>query len=920
MVLSTEWSQVEVIDLVNDGSGLGFGIVGGRSTGVVIKSILPGGIADRDGRLQSGDHILQINDVQTRGLASEHVATILRQCSTLEPVRMVVARSVDSTQCTALGSDAPIVPTKTLTDPDELETLLLQNGGYPTDIISQSQSDGDGDVEASSAAAAALSLRSEQHQTKIIDASYHPPIVLTNNNYNLEYHNQNQEDDEEVNDSVSRLLSSDNNSCCSSDSPESQTIHVHLEKNSYGLGITVAGYVWEREDLSGIFVKGISEGSAAHLTGQIHLNDRIVEVDGRSLRGVTNHEAVEMLRQTNVTVDLVLERYLRGPRYEHLLNALQADAPGAPGSTNNHISPPSPSVTTLSWFPADDNDTTDNIIIEPEPESHTTIDSLTDAFIDHDHAFTDRDRDPDTVEVFVDPHFESGSITPDLDMVVQKRWSSLLDDENTEIVVAQLRKLRGLGISLEGTVEVEDGIELRPRHFIRSILPEGPVGRNGKLNTGDELLEVNGQKLLGRNHVDVVKILKELPETVRIVCARQSEGRGGGGSGGGGMYNRCRIINTAQDREGFAARNLLSGSLRTLLNHDDDDDVDIVPDVPPPPPPPPAAAPSVPTDGIDEDHEQQESLNNTSSTATLADVSAVVDDVDVDVDVELESTNGTGYDDDLNNDSNVLIHVNDNDNDNDNDVIDLNQHEQHESIVKNESINENELNDLIESKYKEIETINEEIKELINNEVEEEEEEEAIKNQTNGLEHEEHEQEHCTPPKLTKMMIEQEEVTAPSVSVDDDDDNDSIVTYLAIWKQEIEWIELLKINNTKGLGFSILDYQDPLDPYGTVIVVRSLIPGGCASLNGRLHPGDRLMYVNDISFKNVTLQYAVQILKSIQPGHTVRIGFSKPMPLLKQHHQHQHQHKTTTTTSATSATASTTATTSLSIQDNYFIW
>ena len=68
MVLNTEWSQVEIIDLINDGSGLGFGIVGGRSTGVVIKSILPGGIADKDGRLQSGDHILQIGDVNLRGL------------------------------------------------------------------------------------------------------------------------------------------------------------------------------------------------------------------------------------------------------------------------------------------------------------------------------------------------------------------------------------------------------------------------------------------------------------------------------------------------------------------------------------------------------------------------------------------------------------------------------------------------------------------------------------------------------------------------------------------------------------------------------------------------------------------------------------------------------------------------------------
>ena len=44
--LNTEWTQIEVIDLVNDGSGLGFGIIGGRSTGVVVKTILPGGIAD----------------------------------------------------------------------------------------------------------------------------------------------------------------------------------------------------------------------------------------------------------------------------------------------------------------------------------------------------------------------------------------------------------------------------------------------------------------------------------------------------------------------------------------------------------------------------------------------------------------------------------------------------------------------------------------------------------------------------------------------------------------------------------------------------------------------------------------------------------------------------------------------------------
>lgn len=59
-LLTTEWAQVEAIDLVNDGTGLGFGIVGVRPIGVVVKTILPGGVADRDSRLQSGDHILQV--------------------------------------------------------------------------------------------------------------------------------------------------------------------------------------------------------------------------------------------------------------------------------------------------------------------------------------------------------------------------------------------------------------------------------------------------------------------------------------------------------------------------------------------------------------------------------------------------------------------------------------------------------------------------------------------------------------------------------------------------------------------------------------------------------------------------------------------------------------------------------------------
>lgn len=35
------------MDLVNDGAGLGFGIVGGAPAGVVVRTLLPGGVAHR---------------------------------------------------------------------------------------------------------------------------------------------------------------------------------------------------------------------------------------------------------------------------------------------------------------------------------------------------------------------------------------------------------------------------------------------------------------------------------------------------------------------------------------------------------------------------------------------------------------------------------------------------------------------------------------------------------------------------------------------------------------------------------------------------------------------------------------------------------------------------------------------------------
>ncbi|XP_064808883.1 inaD-like protein [Oncorhynchus masou masou] len=85
-----QWGHMEEMELLNDGSGLGFGIVGGKATGVVVRTLVPNSVADKDGRLRIGDHILRIGETPTGGLASDQVVKVLQGCGS--NVRMLIAR------------------------------------------------------------------------------------------------------------------------------------------------------------------------------------------------------------------------------------------------------------------------------------------------------------------------------------------------------------------------------------------------------------------------------------------------------------------------------------------------------------------------------------------------------------------------------------------------------------------------------------------------------------------------------------------------------------------------------------------------------------------------------------------------------------------------------------------------------------
>ncbi|XP_030191093.1 FERM and PDZ domain-containing protein 2 isoform X1 [Lynx canadensis] len=92
----------------------------------------------------------------------------------------------------------------------------------------------------------------------------------------------------------------------------SEIYFVELVKEDGTLGFSVTGGINTSVPCGGIYVKSIVPGGPAAKEGQILRGDRLLQVDGVSLCGLTHKQAVQCLKGSGQVARLVLER--RGPR------------------------------------------------------------------------------------------------------------------------------------------------------------------------------------------------------------------------------------------------------------------------------------------------------------------------------------------------------------------------------------------------------------------------------------------------------------------------------------------------------------------------------------------------------------------------------------------------------------------------------
>uniref|UniRef100_A0A8C0VB03 FERM and PDZ domain containing 2 n=1 Tax=Cyanistes caeruleus TaxID=156563 RepID=A0A8C0VB03_CYACU len=260
-------------------NGFGFVIIGGENVGkldlgIFIASIIPGGPADRAGNIKPGGRLISVNNISLEGVSFNTAVKIIQN------------------------------------SPDEVQLIISQ----PKDVYEEGLNEDKNLSRGNSTSGSEISCV-DSGRKKIQDCH---TALLKEQDTNID----------ELEKTLSWNLASksgpripvpsadsldveaaDSSHLASSSETNSKEIYtVELVKEDGTFGISVTGGINTSVRHGGIYVKSIIPRGPADKDGQIKIGDRLLEVDGISLCGITHKQAVEHLKKSGQIAKLVLER------------------------------------------------------------------------------------------------------------------------------------------------------------------------------------------------------------------------------------------------------------------------------------------------------------------------------------------------------------------------------------------------------------------------------------------------------------------------------------------------------------------------------------------------------------------------------------------------------------------------------------
>ncbi|KAF2361077.1 PDZ domain [Trinorchestia longiramus] len=307
-------------------TGFGFRIVGGTEeySQVSIGHIVSGGAADQDGTVLTGDEILAVNGENVIGASHHRAVTLMAAAATRGVVTLTLCRR-----------HPPDLHNRSmeLTFPYDVTVTRREDEGFGFVIISSVAKTGStiGRIIEGSPAERCGKLHVGDRILAVngvlIKNLHHGTIVnlIKIAGYSVTLTIGAPRDDSS---------SSTNSQKADSDTGEEggEYLSVELQRGPRGFGFSIRGGR-EFQNMP-LFVLRIAEGGPADHDSKLKIGDQLIEINGQSTKGMAHADAIELIKQSNNTVSLLVKRGGKIP--QHLGDPLSG------GGVVSPVGPPPP--------------------------------------------------------------------------------------------------------------------------------------------------------------------------------------------------------------------------------------------------------------------------------------------------------------------------------------------------------------------------------------------------------------------------------------------------------------------------------------------------------------------------------------------------------------------------------------------------